>query len=132
MSQSNPFLITAVDTPRTLARNIDQALSADELKVLRQKLHAWQEAFRRRAEIETGTGREPMNEYISWQLSEYDRMLDKMNEYKNRDAVVAFVKDIKFGADEFGTDVAQKAEEFLRYWEEHARCLLYTSPSPRD
>ena len=75
MSQANPFMITAVDTPRTLARNLDQELNADELKVLRQKLHAWQEAFRRRAEIEIGTGREPMNNYISWQLSEYDRML---------------------------------------------------------
>ena len=120
MSQANPFMITAVDTPRTLAPNLDRELNAGELKVLRQKLHAWQAAFRRHVQNETVTGREPINGYISWQLSEYDRLLDKMNEYKNRDAVVAFVKDIQFGADEFGTDVAQKAREFLRYWEEHA------------
>ena len=114
-------MITAVDTPRTLAPNLDRQLNEGELKVLRQKLHAWQEAFERRAEIEIGTGREPINGYISWQLSEYDRLLDKMNEYKNRDAVVAFVNGIKFGADEFGTDVSQKAEEFLQYWEKRAR-----------
>jgi hypothetical protein len=44
-----------------------------------------------------------------------------MNRFKKRMEVVGFVHDYEFdNEDKYDKEVAQKAEEFLRYWENHA------------
>ena len=44
-----------------------------------------------------------------------------MNKYKNRIELVGFVRDMALkNEDYYGKEVAQKAREFLRYWENHA------------
>ena len=53
MSQANPFMITAVGRLHNFDK--DQELYADELAVLRQKLGAFKEAFRKHVENESGT-----------------------------------------------------------------------------
>ena len=119
MSQANPFMITAVGRLHNFDK--DQELYADELAVLRQKLRAFKEAFRKHVENESGTARAGMNKYISTKLHEYDVNLHLMNRYKNRIEVVGFVNDMKLlDADTYGEDVARKAKAFLRYWENHA------------
>ena len=118
-TRANPFMITAVGRLHNFDK--DQELYADELAVLRQKLGAFKEAFRKHVENESGPARAGMNKYISTKLHEYDVNLGSMNRYKNRIEVVGFVNDMKLlDADEYGEDVAQKAKAFLRYWENHA------------
>jgi hypothetical protein len=117
--QANPFMITAVGRLHNFDK--DQRLDADELAVLRQKLHALQEAFRKHVKNESGTARAGMNKLISTKLREYNLHLASMTEYKNRIEVVGFMNDMKLlDVDMYGEDVAQKAKAFLRYWENHA------------
>ena len=117
MSQANPFMITAVG--RLYNFDKDQELNADELTVLRQKLHALQEAFF--LHVEKKTPPESIDKYIAWQFREYNLNLARMTEYKNRIEVVNFMNEMKLlDADMYGEDVAQKAKAFLRYWENHA------------
>ena len=118
MSQANPFMITAVGRLHNFDK--DQELYADELAVLRQKLLAFKEALRRCFEKDPENV-QPWNQYLLSRLHEYDVNLTNMNRFKKRMEVVGFVHDYEFdNEDKYDKEVAQKAEEFLRYWENHA------------
>ena len=108
---ANPFMITAVE---------DRELSADQLAVLRQKLLAFKEALRLCFQKDS-ENEQPWNQWILSRLHEYDVNLTNMNRFKKRWEVVGFVRDYEFdNEDKYDKEVAQKAEEFLRYWENHA------------
>ena len=120
MSQANPFMITAVGRLHNFAK--DKELYADELAVLKRKLGALKEAFRRHVENQPDKEKlAGVNKYILKQLHAYDVNLVSMNKYKNRIEVVGFMDDMKLlDANVYGEDVSQKTKEFLRYWENHA------------
>ena len=115
MSQANPFFITAVkDSPK------DQELHADELAVLRQKLRAFTEALRRCFEKDPENVQR-WNQYLLSRLHEYDVNLNNMNRFKKHMEIVGFVHDYEFdNEDKYDKEVAQKAEELLRYCEKPA------------
>ena len=118
MSQANPFMITAVGRLHNFDK--DQELYADELAVLRQKLLAFKEALRRCFEKDPENVQR-WNQYLLSRLHEYDVNLNNMNRFKKRREVVGFVLDYEFeNEDKYGKEVAQRASEFLRYWENHA------------
>ena len=126
MPQANAFMITARESytiitkaPHRSAYNFDkdQQLNAAELAVLRQKLRALKDAFFR------GTRNKPlgMRQLVLKKLSEFDANLDSMNKYKNRIEAAGFVNEMALqDEEEYGKEVAQRASEFLRYWENHA------------
>ena len=116
MPQANPFMITAVGRLHNFDK--DQELYADELAVLRQKLRAFKEALRRHLDNEHDTA---WNRYMLFKLHEYDVNLHVMNKFKKRIDVVTFVHEMDFENEEkYGKEVAQRAREFLRYWQNHA------------
>ena len=118
MSQANPFMITAVGRLHNFDK--DQELYADELAVLREKLRAFKEALRRFFENDPESV-QPWNRYLLSKLHEYDVNLNNMNRFKKRIDVVTFVHELEFENEEkYGKEVAQRASEFLRYWENHA------------
>ena len=118
MSQANPFMITAVGRLHNFDK--DQELYADDLAVLRQKLLAFKEALRRCFEKDPENVQR-WNQYLLSRLHEYDVNLNNMNRFKKRREVVGFVLDYEFeNEDKYGKEVAQRASEFLRYWENHA------------
>ena len=91
------------------------------MAVLRQKLGAFKEALRRFFENDPESVQR-WNQYLLSKLHEYDVNLNNMNRFKKRKDVVTFVHDYEFeNADKYGKEVAQKATEFLRYWEHHAQ-----------
>ena len=113
MSQANPFMITAVGGLHSFDK--DKELSADELAVLRQKLGAFKEA------LESYLDNTAWSRFLLFKLGEFDLDLEKMNRSKKRIEVVTFVREHAFKNKAlYGEEVAQKAEEFLRYWKEHA------------
>ena len=127
MAQANPFMITARESytiitkaPHRSAYNFDkdQQLNAGELAVLRQKLRALKDAVYRygwqsvRSNAQVGTRQRILN-----QLEKYD---DRLSNMKRLDVVV-FVNAMALQDEEtYGKEVAQRASEFLRYWENHA------------
>ena len=112
MSQANPFLITAVkDSPK------DRESHADELAVLRQKLHALKEALTRYTMTANDDSDRDWGQSLRYRLEQFNVNLHDTNRLK----VVRFMDDMQLqDADEYGTDVAQKATEFMQYWEKHA------------
>ena len=116
--QANPFMITAVG--RLYNFDKDQELSVMRLAALRQKLRAFIEALKRHLDNEPEPTK-AWNRYLLFKLNEYDIDLSSLNKYKKRSEVVSFVQEMDFKNEEkYGTDVAQKARAFLRYWENHA------------
>ena len=115
MSQANPFFITAVkDSPK------DQELHADELAVLRRKLRAFTEALRRCFEKDPENVQR-WNQNLLSRLHEYDVNLNNENRLEKCREVVGFVYDYEFDVeDKYDKEVAQKAEELLRYCEKPA------------
>ena len=117
---ANPFMITAVGRLHNFDK--DQELYADELAVLRRKLRALKEALNRHTMTADNESDAAYGRYMLHRLNEYDVNLATMNRLKKRIEVVGFVDDMELlDAKVYGEEVAQKATEFLRYWEHHAQ-----------
>ena len=112
MSQANPFLITAVKySPK------DQEVHAGELAVLRQKLLELKEALTRYTMTANDDADRDWGHSLRYRLEQFNVNLHDTNRLK----VVKFMDDMELqDAGVYGTDVAQKATEFMQYWKEHA------------
>ena len=85
--------------------------------MLGQKLHALKEALRRYTMTANDLTDRDWGQSVRYRLEQFNVNLHDTNRLK----VVKFMDDMELqNADEYGTDVAQKATEFMQYWKEHA------------
>ena len=115
---SNPFTITTT-APHRSAYNFekDRQLNETELAVLKRKVQALLDALER-------VHRPDMAGLIRIAVENLRDMIQHLpswNQATNRIEFVGMVNDAGLqNADIFGAEVATKAADALRYWEEHA------------